>query len=234
MLKPKETLIFNLQEKAILTAQKLQIQLQKEKYYEKEIEDLKQNIEDKRELEKETSKNPQNLQKVLTIIKKKIDKKVFKVNTTKAFNIQLRKEINKKRKERTIYDSIYTKLEKDILVKERLLLDLLANEEEKNTELREKIEDYQNKKNQSSKEQGKFEVNYDQIISKINETEYFEENSLENENHADVNDYPGEEILNTERSNPSNKTKSRQAVMQEELIRNKKRAEEVRPCAFIC
>lgn len=51
------------------------------------------------------------------------------MNETKAYNRQLRIKINNMRKERTIFDGIYTKLEKDILLKENKLLSLLDSEE---------------------------------------------------------------------------------------------------------
>ena len=62
------------------------------------------------------------------------------MNETKAFNRQLRIKINDMRKERTIFDGIYTKLEKDILQKENKLLKLLETEEKLQKELEKKRE----------------------------------------------------------------------------------------------
>ena len=55
------------------------------------------------------------LEKGLTDIKKMIEKKKGFLNETKAKNRHMREQIDKHRKERTIFDGIFTKLEKDIL-----------------------------------------------------------------------------------------------------------------------
>lgn len=89
------------------------------------------------------------------------------MNETKANNRQLRIKINNMRKERTIFDGIYTKLEKDILQKENKLLRLLEKQERMEKSLEKKKERNQQYHEHAQREQDRFESNYSQIIQGI-------------------------------------------------------------------
>lgn len=113
-----------------------------------------------------------------------IDKKKGYMNETKARNRHLREQIDKHRKERTIFDGIFTKLEKDILQKENKLLKLISDEEAESQELDKNKDNYEKMLTHSQKEQVHFEENYSQIILGINDKPDFDENNL-SENEAD-------------------------------------------------
>ena len=173
------------------------------------------------------------------MIKKKIDKKITLMNETRAFNLQLRSTINKKRKEREIFDGIYTQIEKDIMAKEKTLTKLIEKRRHTEHELDQKKQEYSNKQSKSRKEQDNFEQNYSQLILGINDSTGVREaargrrsaldggGGLESENQAELGSEIDEEIFMSEITKMSKKQLLKIKEEEEQLVKNQSRIEEV-------
>lgn len=161
--------IHKLQDIGMLYAQKIEMENQKNKQLEDEINHREELIKLQRAKVREQKNMPIALPKQIKQVRSDISKKIQILNETNAENRQLRLKINSLRKERTIFDLIYKKLELEILAKKNELISLIEDKEECQKRLKEKEEQFDFYQKQSDKEHDFFEQKYDSIISNIDE-----------------------------------------------------------------
>lgn len=159
--------INKLQEIGMLYAQKIEMENQKNKQLEDEIKLRERLIQDQRNKLREDNNAPKNLSKQIKQTKNEISKKIGVLNETNAENKQLRLKINFLRKERTIFDGIYNKLETEILKKKNELLSLIEKKDEIQNKRAEKEKQFEYMQKQSAKENDFFEQHYASIIDNI-------------------------------------------------------------------
>lgn len=99
----------------------------------------------------------------------KFPKKIGVLNETNAENKQLRLKINFLRKERTIFDGIYNKLETEILKKKNELLTQIEKKDDIQGKRSEKEKQFEYMQKQSAKENDFFEQHYASIIENIDQ-----------------------------------------------------------------
>lgn len=162
-----EDKVADLQRSMTDIAQKLHLELVKEKYLADEVAQLKDNIHKMREARQQHLRKPKVLSKDFETLNNKKKHLIQTLNETTGKNVIARETIKDMRKERAIMDTMYTNFEKDILTKENKLMSLISKEDNLRKQLQDRKDQLKKLKAHILEEQLAFEFKYEGITKNM-------------------------------------------------------------------